>query len=471
MERTIPNPIFAFILASLLLLAGALVVPLDAQAQDRPPERQIRSFIPPDQLVSFLPETPFDQFLEFLNPIFERVTGKQVIDPMERTEPIGISITGVHFFDALELVLQYNELAYRETDRFFIIEAAPEQTLVLDAAQATGRALAAETGAEALPATLASREIRINAILFDVNVSKQRELGIDWNVLFGGGGGFGSGGSSGGSGGSGGGTGGGANGASSVPRVIVDLDGVADAVPGVDIEPSQIEMTTLTQLFRAFENEGIGETVANPTVTVQSGEEGRIQIGSDVPVNVRDFAGNTVTQFFSTGIIVKVTPTLIEEAVADTSGAPTLEFVHLDVEVENSTARPSQGTAPIIDRNTATTQVVLLNGEQTLIGGLYSTVETENRRGIPLLKDLPPWFFGLRYVFGFNQKALLRRELLVVVQANVVDPIQARAQRPFEEELIEKRRRQIEESLRRIDPRLPKRAEYPQSTATEKRNY
>ncbi|MEZ4699542.1 MAG: hypothetical protein R2834_04365 [Rhodothermales bacterium] len=59
-------------------------------------------------------------------------------------------------------------------------------------------------------------------------------------------------------------------------------------------------------MIRAFEQEGLGETIS-PTVTVQSGQKGNIQIGSDVPVQQRDFASNTITQFFSTGIIIDVT--------------------------------------------------------------------------------------------------------------------------------------------------------------------
>ena len=76
------------------------------QAYSQRPPRQIRTYVPPDQLVSFRPEMQFDQFLEFINPIFERVTGKTVIDPEARQEPIGITITSMQFFDALEFVLE-----------------------------------------------------------------------------------------------------------------------------------------------------------------------------------------------------------------------------------------------------------------------------------------------------------------------------------------------------------------------------
>jgi len=179
----------ALITLGLLPLVTALTWVAPVQAQDRPPERQIRSYIPPDQLVSFLPSTPFDKFIDFLNPIFQRVTGKQVIDPDSRNQPIGISIAGVHFFDAFEMVLQYNGLTYRETERYFIVENAPEApSVILDADQAAGREspeASISVQGETLPATLGTREIQINAILFELDHTRARDIGINWGVFLG----------------------------------------------------------------------------------------------------------------------------------------------------------------------------------------------------------------------------------------------------------------------------------------------
>ena len=428
-----------------LLLTLLLATP--ALAQDAPAQRQFRTYIPPDQLVSFLPETPFDRFVEFLNPVFERVTGKQLIDSETRTEPIGISIAGMHFMDALELVLDYKGLAYRETDRVFLIEAAPDLSLVQGAKEArAGQQQSAAPGPDVKAAegvaSLDSREIQINAILFELNASRARELGLDWNVFFGEGGGRGGDGSG----------------------FAIETDELFQAFPELVSTPNQIGMTKLTQFFRLLENEGLGETVANPQINVLSGEEGRIQIGSDVPVQVRDFAGNTVTQFFSTGIIVDVTPTLVSEPLSDDPDAPVLDFVHMDVLIEKSSGRPSI-SGLVIDRNTADTRVALLSGEQTVIGGLYSTEESVSRRGVPVLKDLPGWFFGLRYLFGHTQTTVTQKELLIVLQARVTDDLPTRAGRPFEENLLERQRQGIEENLRRFSEpvldgtRLPKQYE------------
>ncbi len=411
-----------------------------ALAQE-PSRRQLRTYIPPEQLVSFLPTTPFDQFVEFLNPLFVSVTGKQVIDPESRTEPIGVSITRMQFFDAFELVLEAKGLSYRESDRYFIVQEAPDEE-VSGAQMAQMQQAAAPAVPQ--PATLNTPEIKISALLFEVNLSRVRELGLDWSVFIGQQ-----------QGGQGGGGGGQTGGEGSGPRFFLNPKNLGGAIGDFFNQdefdtPDEIDFGDLARFFRALEDDGIGQTLAQPTVAVQSREEGRIQIGSDIPVQVRDFAGNTITQFISTGIIVNVTPTLISEPVVDTTGAPTIDFVHLDVNVERSSGRPFGGSVAI-DRNTANTQVLLLDQEQTIIGGLYSTDITTNRRGIPILKDLPPWFFGLRYVFGRETKTIARRELVIVLQAEVIDSITDRARRGIPNQILEQRRENVERRIEQFD--------------------
>ncbi len=415
------------------------------QAQDIPPQqgRQIRGYIPPDQLVSFRPETPFTQFIDFLNPIFERVNGKQVIDPETRQFPIGIAISGVQYLDAFQLVLDYNRLIFRETDRFFIVEDAPPD-VPLVAAQPGSELTAAAT----IPATLDSREIQISAVLFSINKTKARSLGTDWNVFFGGetasGGGSG-GGNTGGSN-QGGGDGTGTTENNLIPRFFLKTDDLANAVDDYLIMPDQFDVATLSQLFRFLETNGAGETMASPSVTVQSGEQGRIQIGTDFPFIVRDFSGNSVTQFVSTGIIIEVVPTLISEPLADSLNSPMLDFIHLNVRVENSNGTIS-AAGPIVDRSTANTQVLLLDGEQTVIGGLYTTEESVSRRGIPFLKDLPGWFFGIKYLVSVTQRTNIQRELVILLKAKLVDPLVERSERPYSKELLDQWRRKVQEDL------------------------
>jgi type IV pilus assembly protein PilQ len=410
--------------------------------------------VPPDQIVSFVPSTPLSEFIQFINPIFERVAGKTVVDPEDRSTPIGVSISGAQFFDAFEAVLAEQGLSYRETDRFFVLEQAQEEGPT-PAVRGEGGAGGGQEVQQQAPASIDSREIEINAILFDLNKTKARQLGLNWSALFGplqsGGGGGGRSGGVGGGGGFGGGGGGGQGGGQgNTPPFLVETEQLFEPLEDVLSTPDQIQLATLIRFFQFLEQEGVGKTVSNPQITVQSGQEGSIQIGTDVPVQTQDFAGNTVTQFFSTGLIINVVPTLLQEQVADTTGAPSLEFVHLDVQVENSSSTPSTA-GPIIDKNQADTQVILLDGEQTVIGGLETSEETVNRSGIPLLKDLPWWFFGLRYVFGSTERQVVQRELLIVLQADVRKPLRERAEDEFEEALIEQQRRETRRRVERVE--------------------
>lgn len=426
------------LVVALVLLASAGLAPQPATGQNAPTQRQLRTYIPPDELVSFLPSTPFSRFVETLSPIFLRVTGKEIVDSQSIEEPIGIQITGYHFFDAFELVLAQHGLTYKETDRFFVIQPAPEPDLVVDARGAQGTSPRASTGGEtAVPASLGTREIQINAVLFELDHNRARTLGVDWNTLFGES--------------SGQMQGGGGQSGEEKPKFYLRTNRLFNSSDNILAGPSQIDLSTVTQLFRALENQGAGKTIASPQITVQSGEEGQIQIGSDIPVQIRDFSGNTVTQFYQTGIIIDVTPTLIREAIADTAHAPEMEFIHLNVSVEKSSGRPSFAGL-VIDRNKADTKVLLLDGEQTVIGGLYSTEESVTRRGIPILKDLPGWFFGLRYLFGVDQRTTTQKELLIVLQAELLEPLQARAQRPAVEGAgVEAQRDRFREVLRNFE--------------------
>lgn len=248
--------------------------------------------------------------------------------------------------------------------------------------------------------------------------------------------------------------------------IMVKTESLFDSVDHILQAPDEVELSVLVQFLRQLEQEDLGRTVANPEVTVQSGEQGQIQIGQDIPIQTQDFSGNTVTQFFETGIIIDVVPTLISQPVADTSGAPLLDFIHMDVRVEDSNSSPS-ASGPVINRNQATTQVLLLDGEATAIGGLTTSERTTARVGLPLLKDLPPWFFGLRYIFGSEVTNINERELLIVLRAEVLDPLRARAGERYEDEMVDERRQRAREAVRRLGERYHEESNFPEPETEE----
>ena len=425
-------------LGPVLALFAALFVAIPALSPVALVHGQVvRGYVPPDELVSFPSTTPMNQFFRLINPTFQRVTGKRVVDPQDRTEPIGVALNGVHFIDAFELVLDRQQLDFSESDGYFIVTEPQIVATTTDGAsgaaitavQPTAAGPAGGAGVAELPATAETREIRIDAVIFQLNSQRAREVGTNWGSLFGQ--------AAGASSGSGGSTG---SGSQNGTQFFVNAGSFFDALDGfLEASSDRVELSTILNLFRYFETQGYGQTIATPFTVVQSGEQGRMQSGQDIPVTVRDFQGNAITQFFSTGTIIDVTPTLI---VDEREGAP-VEFIHLNVKVEKSTGVPS-GDGIAINKDDISTQLPLLSGEMRAIGGLTSTDESTSRRGIPILKDLPL----LKYLFSYESTTVQQNEIIIVLRARVADDLRTRMGRELPRGLMEQERRDAEERVR-----------------------
>ena len=128
----------------------------------------------------------------------------------------------------------------------------------------------------------------------------------------------------------------------------------------------------------------------------------------------------------------------------------TLDFIHLKLEIERSNTATGEAGLEI-KKTKAETSVLLLDGEETIIGGLYVNEESTKREGVPLLKDLPWWFFGLRYLFGFESKNYIKKELLILLKAELLPTLTERAkQRLYQiknRELLRESRKKFLERL------------------------
>ncbi|HTX18831.1 MAG TPA: hypothetical protein VMG34_09230, partial [Bacteroidota bacterium] len=125
-------------------------------------------------------------------------------------------------------------------------------------------------------------------------------------------------------------------------------------------------------------------------------------------------------------------------------------FISLDTHVENSKQNGSN-----IDKSAIDTYLLLNDGEETVLGGLYTTTQSSTRQGVPILRDLPWWFFGLRYIFGSEVTADTKTELVVLLKAEVIPSIEERVAQKVKqnENLIEKTRKEFDEDLARRRPK------------------
>ncbi|MDZ7660294.1 SPOR domain-containing protein [Fodinibius sp.] len=412
-----------FTLALLFVAIGSV----HSQNRDNLPA-EFREYTNPEEVVRFDRTTSFARAVDVINEFSQQFRNKAVINRTDVEGEIGISVPPMHWMDALKLILRVKELHLVDKQEFF--EIVTRESLEAGG-QAASQAATGGGEGEGPVATTQTHEVRINAIFFEGNRRALQEIGVDWSTIsenvpesvLGGG--------QGGQGGGGGGQGGQQGQTPQIPNSQFDGDGpfvqvnskgaqsvsqnVFNALINVgEIGNTGIEVQTL---FSAFEADNLGEILASPTIKVMDGQEGNIQVGQDFSIKQRDIAGNVVEQFFSVGTILTVTPQVLTQR--DTT------FIHLDIEAERSSAQPDP-VSTIINKQEAQTQALLLDGEATVIAGLYRTEKSDVRRGIPILKDLPPWFFGLRYLFGYESHDYQMRELVILIQASLEPTIPER---------------------------------------------
>ena len=371
-------------IASSWLCIGVLWAALGAQAAQG---QSVTQFGPAyeQELITLSRGTPFDQVIRLIQTFSPRV----IIYPQNIKTPLSINMDRLPWQRALSQVALLHGLQLVE--RQDIIELVRQ----IDDQQASSAPVEAKVRREV---NLDTREINIAATFFQADRRALRQLGIDWSTLSGGvvevqAGRFGSG---------------------TVTGNGLVLGGTANITRSLSVDA----------LLQAFESENTGEIVANPQVKVRSGKVGYIQVGSDFSVTTADFAGNAITQFFSTGTILTVTPTLIVEEEK--------EFINIEVEAERSSL--VDPVRNLINKTVARTTALLKDGEQTAIGGLFGHEVTINRTGVPFLKDLPGWFFGLRYLFGSDSHETVKTDLVVLIKVNVVPTIRERLETRLKEE-------------------------------------
>ncbi len=376
---------FFVIIGLVMLCAG----PSFAQAQggSQSERRALREYTPPQELVSIAPTTPFDRALSIISEVSKRSTGKIVIDNEHRTFPIKLDIQGMQWRDALEAICRKNDLWYNEFPDYIQILSSGGDTK----GGGEGVSAAAKIGFHEEPANISSREVKIFAYFLEVNVTKLDEVGLNWNFMK-------------------------SNQDVAVSSSFGGADKVSDNIFQTSVTP-RVSFANIDFLAKVFSNYNLGEILSGPQVIVRSGEEGRIQVGQDFSIRERDFAGNLIDKFYSAGTIITVRPQVITEQG--------VSFIHMKAEVERSDVTPG-AISTIVNRTKANTNLLLLDGEETIIGGLYSSTVNTTRSGVPFLKDLPWYVFGLRYIFGYNRDEVQKKELIILLKTELVPTIQER---------------------------------------------
>ena len=137
--------------------------------------------------------------------------------------------------------------------------------------------------------------------------------------------------------------------------------------------------------------------ISTPKVVTLNNKAAKISQGQSIPYQTTSAEG-TKTEFVEAALTLEVTPHI----TADGS---------VSMKIKASNNSPGAGTPPPINKKEATTELVVANGETTVIGGIYVDSDTESDTGVPFLADIPL----LGWLFKSNNKLKTKTELLIFI--------------------------------------------------------
>jgi len=157
----------------------------------------------------------------------------------------------------------------------------------------------------------------------------------------------------------------------------------------------------------AAESDGLVKTVSTPKVATLDNKTAKISQGVDIPV-ARVSAAGVQTQLISSALELEVTP----HVTADGS-------VLMKLRVTNNQPNFDQVVAgiPSFTKKEATTEVMVRDGETTVVGGVYTRVQSENYRRSPFFGSLPV----IGWLFKAQDKRDERKELLAFITPRIVN--------------------------------------------------
>ncbi|MCP4583206.1 MAG: type IV pilus secretin PilQ [candidate division Zixibacteria bacterium] len=244
-----------------------------------------------------------------------------------------------------------------------------------------------------------TRQIKISAQLLEIESRTLREIGVDWQLLSG-------------------------TGTSwfdplgdpeATPQVTdywpdgnyqqnsssqMASDAIGDFYMSRDLEGDYF----LNAALKIAESSNKVKVIAHPEVTTVDNVEAFIQMGQKIPIKQFDPSGNTVITFYDVGIQLRVTPHVTSE-----------NRILMNLKPERSSYQ-FDPNGVIINTQNAETNVVVDNGQTTVIAGLTKQEEITLRVGIPVLKDIPL----LGYLFSYDKKQVQNNDLVIFVTPTII---------------------------------------------------
>ena len=155
----------------------------------------------------------------------------------------------------------------------------------------------------------------------------------------------------------------------------------------------------------AGETKGLTKVLSAPKIATLDNREATIQQGESIPYKTVSQTG-TKTEFIDATLTLKVRPKVTPDG-------------HIAMDIKISKNRQGsivvEGT-PSINKKEATTEVLVKDGETTVIGGIYEMTDVDNVSGIPWFYQVPIF----SWLFKTTQKSNIKSELLIFITPKII---------------------------------------------------
>ncbi|HDP26295.1 MAG TPA: type IV pilus secretin PilQ [Deltaproteobacteria bacterium] len=158
------------------------------------------------------------------------------------------------------------------------------------------------------------------------------------------------------------------------------------------------------------ESIGNAEVIARPKIVTMDNKKATIRQGEKYPYVVRDSEGQLSTELKDIELVLEVTPRIAFDG-----------SVNMEISVKRNAigSITNQLGDPSIASREAQTEVLVKNGETSVIGGIIEDEFRENLSQVPFLGDIPV----LGYLFKGKTNTKSKKELLIFITPQILEPV------------------------------------------------
>jgi type IV pilus assembly protein PilQ len=176
---------------------------------------------------------------------------------------------------------------------------------------------------------------------------------------------------------------------------------------------TMIGNSSLTSFLDALSQERLSDVQSVPSVNTVDKREAKLFSGSQERflITPPTAAGAIQSQpaqisFVDIGIKLEVTPSISAN-----------RMVRLTIYAEQSSLLSKDAAGPSLSKRNVTIELFVRDGETAYISGLEQTQSTKNRRGIPMLMNLPV----IGRLFSENETIEIKDDLLILITPHILD--------------------------------------------------